>query len=92
MRRRCVRQASTQEVAHSFYLNFGFLVVLRIGLQDMLNDGRVDGNHRLLEATYMDPECVTEGFVVAGQNLHRIASHRARIRKAVKPGDNGNRH
>ena len=80
-----------QEVAHPLHLNFGFLVVLRIGLQHVLNDSGIDGNDRLFETTQIEPECVAEGFGVLGQNLHRIAGHRARIRKGAKSGNNGDR-
>jgi hypothetical protein len=80
-----------QEVAHPLYLNFGFLVVLRIGLQHVLNDSGIDGNDRLLETTYIEPECVAEGFVVPGQNRHGIAGHCGRIRKAAKSGNNWDR-
>jgi hypothetical protein len=38
-----------QEVAHPLHLNFGLVVVLRIGLQHVLNDGGIDGYNRLLE-------------------------------------------
>jgi hypothetical protein len=88
-----VRREKTfpQEVAHALYLNFGFLIVLRIGFQHVLNDGGIDGNHRGLETTNPEPERVAEDFVVPGQNLHGITGHGARIRKAAKSGDNGDR-
>jgi hypothetical protein len=72
-------------------LYFGFLVVLRIGLQHVLNDSGIDGNDRFLETTQIEPERVTEDFVVPRQNLHGIAGHCAGIRKAAKSGNNGDR-
>ena len=80
-----------QEVAHPLHLNFGFVVVLRIGLQHVLNDGGIGGNDRLFETAQIEPECVAEEFGVLGQNLHGIAGHRARIRKGAKSGNNGYR-
>jgi hypothetical protein len=80
-----------QEVAHPLNLNFGFSVVLRIGLQHVLNDSGIDGNDRLLETTQIEREWGAEGCVVPGQNLHGIAGHCARIRKAAKSGNNGDR-
>jgi hypothetical protein len=38
-----------QEVAHPLYLNFGLLVILRIGLQHVLNDGGIGRNDGLFE-------------------------------------------
>jgi hypothetical protein len=88
-----VRREKTfsQEVAHALYLNFGFLVVLRIGFQYVLNHNRIDGNYRLLETTNPEPECVAEDLVVPGQHLHGITGHGARIHKAAKSGNNGDR-
>jgi hypothetical protein len=57
----------------------------------VLNNSGIDRNDRFFETTQIEPECVAEDFVVAGQNLHGIAEHRARIRKAAKSGNNGNR-
>jgi hypothetical protein len=80
----------TQEVAHPFYLNFGLLIIFRVGLQYMLNDNGIDSNDGLFEATYIEPECIAEVFGVLRQNLHRIAGHRARIRKGAKSRNSGN--
>src|ERR1700733_13221996 len=57
----------------------------------MLNDSGIDRDDRLFETTQIEPEGVAEGFVVAGQNLHGIAEHGARIRKAAPAGNNGDR-
>src|ERR1700723_1530179 len=53
----------------------------------MLNDHGVDRDDRLFQSTHIKPERVAEGFVVAGQNLHRILEHCARIREAAKSGN-----
>src|ERR1700734_974836 len=53
----------------------------------MLNDHGVDRNDRLFQSTQIKPKRVAEGFVVAGQNLHRILEHCARIREAAKSGN-----
>ena len=70
IRRRCVRQASPWVVRRPlprkwpirFHLNLGLLVVLRIGLQHMLNDGGIGGDDGLFDAAKIEPECVAEGF------------------------------
>ena len=80
-----------QEVAHPLYLNFGFLVIFRVGLQYVLNDGGIGSNDGLFKATQIEPECVAEEFGVLRQDLHGIAGHRARIRKGAKSGNNGYR-
>ena len=80
-----------QEVAHPLHLNFGFLVVLRIGLQHVLNDGGIGGDDGLFNAAKIEPECVAEEFGVLRQHLYGIAGHRARIRKGAKSGNNGYR-
>jgi hypothetical protein len=53
-----------QEVAHPLYLNFGFLIIFRIGLQDVLNDGGIGSNDELFNTTQIEPECVAEEFGV----------------------------
>jgi hypothetical protein len=63
-----------QEVAHPLHLNFGLLVILRIGLQHVLNDGGIGGNDGLFKATHIEPECVAEECRVFGQNLYGIAA------------------
>ena len=73
-----------QKVAHPFDLNFGFLVVLRVGLQDMLNDGGIGRNDSLFQATQIEPECITEGCGVLRQDVHGISGHGARIREGTK--------
>src|ERR1700739_3983270 len=55
-------KAFTQEVAHPFYLDFGFLIILRIGLQHMLNDGGIGSHDGLFKATDIKPERVAEIF------------------------------
>ena len=72
-------KAFAQEVAHPLHLNFGFVVVLRIGLQHVLNDGGIGGYDGLFDAAKIEPECVAEEFGVLRKNLYRIAGHRARI-------------
>src|SRR5580700_1089778 len=57
----------------------------------MLNHSGIDRNDRFFETTQIESECVAEGFSIAGQNLYGIAEHRARIRKAAKSGNNGDR-
>ena len=49
-----------QEVAHPLHLNFGFLVILRVGLQHVLNDGGIGRNDGFLKATQIEPERVAE--------------------------------
>ena len=46
-----------QEVAHSLHLNFGFVVVLRIGLQHVLNDDGIGSYDGLSDAAKVEPEC-----------------------------------
>ena len=57
-------KAFAQEVAHPLHLNFRFLVVLRVGLQHMLNDGGIGSNDGFFKATYIEPECVAVEFGV----------------------------
>jgi hypothetical protein len=45
----------------------------------MLNDSRVDGYDRFLDAAQVKPEGITEGFAVLREDLHGIAGHRTRI-------------
>jgi hypothetical protein len=78
-----------QEVAHALYLNFGFLIIFRIGLQYVLNDGGIGGDDGLFQATQVELEGVAILCDVFGQNLYRIAGHRARIGKGLKSGNNG---
>ena len=70
-----------QEVAHPLHLNFGFVVILRIGLQHVLNDGGIGGYDGLFDAAKIKPECVAEEFGVLRENLYGIAGHPARIRE-----------
>jgi hypothetical protein len=70
-----------QEVAHPLHLNFGFVVILRIGLQNVLYDGGVGGYDSLFDAAKIEPECVAKEFGVPRENPDGIVSHRARIRK-----------
>src|ERR1700678_761681 len=85
------KKTLSQKVPHPLYLNFRFSVVFRIGLQHVLNDSRIDGNNRLLEATQIEPEGVAEGVVVPAQDLNGVAGHGARIRHGANPGDDGDR-
>jgi hypothetical protein len=75
-----------QEVAHPLHLNFGFVVVLRIGLQHVLNDGGIGGYDGLFDAAKIEPEGVAVEFGVLRQNLHGIAGHRARIHEGAEIG------
>jgi hypothetical protein len=77
-----------QEVAHPLYLNFGFLIVLRIGLQHVLNDSGIGRDDGLFDPAQVEAEGVAEEFVVLRQHMDGIGSHRARIRKGSKSGDN----
>ena len=58
------KKAFAQEVAHPFYLNFRFLVVLRVGLQHVLNDGGIGSNNGFFKTAYIEPECVAVEFGV----------------------------
>ena len=78
------KQTFTQEVAHSLHLDLGLLVVLPVGLQHVLNDGRIDGDNGFLQPAEIDPESVTELLVVLRQNPHRVAGHGARVGEAAK--------
>jgi len=80
-----------QEVAHPFYLNLGFLVIFRVGLQYMLNDRWIGRNDDLFETTQVEPECVAEAFRVVRQNVYGVPGHRRRIHKGAKAGDRGYR-
>ena len=77
-----------QEVPHPLYLNFGLLVILRIGLQHVLNDGGISSGDGLFNAAQLEPECVAKEFVVLGQHVYGIDGHRTRIREGSKSGDN----
>ena len=46
----------TQEVAHPFYLNFGFLIIFGVGLQYVLNDRGIDGDDGLFQTADEEPE------------------------------------
>ncbi len=76
-------QTLSQEVAHALHLNFGLMVVLRVRLQHMLNDGRIDGDDRFFETTQIDTEGVPVRLGIPGQNLCGIAGHCGRIRKTA---------
>ena len=84
-------KALAQEVAHPLHLNVGLVIILRIGLQHVLNDGGIGGDDGLFNAAQIEPERVAEEFGVLRQNLHRIGGHRARIREGAESGNNGNR-
>ena len=58
------KKAFAQEVAHPLHLYFRFLVVLRVGLQHMLNDAGIGSNNGFLKTTYIEPECVAVEFGV----------------------------
>ena len=51
-------KAFAQEVPHPLYLDLGFLVILRIGLQHVLNDAGIGRNDGLFNATQIEPEGV----------------------------------
>ncbi len=51
-------KALAQEMAHPLHLNFGFVVIFRIGLQHVLNDRGIGGYDGLFDAAKMEPECV----------------------------------
>jgi hypothetical protein len=68
-----------QEVTHPLHLNFGFVVVVRIGLQNVLDDGGIRGYYCLSDTAEIEPECVAEEFGVLRENPDGIVSHRARI-------------
>ncbi len=57
-------KAFAQEMAHPLHLNFRFLVVLRVGLQHMLNDVGIGGNNGFFNAAYIEPERVAVEFGV----------------------------
>jgi hypothetical protein len=76
-----------QEVAHSLYLNIRFLVILRIGLQHVLNDGGIGRDDGFFQTTQIEFERIAEEFGVPGQNLYGIADHGERIRKGAGPGN-----
>src|SRR5579864_8334092 len=76
-------------MAHPLHLNLGLVVILRIRLQHMLNDDRIDGDNRLLDATKIEPEGIAVKSYVLRENLYRIVGHRARIEEGAKSGDGG---
>ena len=78
-----------QEMAHPLHLNLGLVVVLRIGLQHVLNDGGIGGYNGLLDAAKIEPEGVAMEFGVLRENLYGIVGHRARIQEGAESGDGG---
>ncbi len=50
-----------QEMAHPLHLNLGFVVVLRIRLQHVLNDDGIGGYDGLLDAAKIESEGVADG-------------------------------
>ena len=50
-----------EEVAHPLHLNFGFVVVLRISLQHVLNDDRIGSYDGLSDAAKVEPEMCRRG-------------------------------
>ena len=78
-----------QEVAHPLHLNFGFVIVFRIGLQHVLNDDGIGGNDGLFDAAKVEPECVAEQFRVLRESLDGIVGHPARIREGAESGNGG---
>ena len=77
-------KAFAQEVSHPLHLNFGFVVVLRIGLQHVLNDGGIDGYDCLSDTAKVEAERAAELACVLGENLNGIEGHRARIREGAR--------
>ena len=78
-----------QEVAHPLHLNFGFVVIFRIGLQHVLNDGGIGGDDGLFDAAKVEPECVAEEFGVFRKTctgLRAIARESAKERNRETTG------
>ncbi len=78
-----------QEMAHALHLNLGLVVVFRVRLQHVLNDGGIDGDNGLLDAAKIEPEGVAIEFGVLRENPHRIKGHRARIQEGAESRDDG---
>ena len=76
-----------QEVAHPFHLNFGFVVIFRIGLQHVLNNGGISGNNSLLDTTQIKSKGVSEVFRVLRENPDGIEGHPSRIGKRAQSGN-----
>ena len=84
-------QALAEEVAHAFHLDVGLLVVLGVGLEDVLNDGGIDGDDRLFNATEIEAERVAELTGVGLQDLDGIGGRGARVGEGTKAGNGWNR-
>src|SRR5215469_12862578 len=76
-------------MAHPFFLNVRFVVVLRIGLQYMLNDNGIDRDDGSLHAAKIETESVAMEFDELRQNPYWIVGHRARIQKGLESRDGG---
>src|SRR5215470_11664022 len=74
-------------MAHPFFLNFGLVIVLRIGLQHMLNDDGIDGNNCLFDTAKVEPEGIAMEFDVLRQNSYGIVRHGARVPEGLESGD-----
>jgi hypothetical protein len=55
----------------------------------VLNDGGINGDDRLFNATEIKAEGVSEFLVVCLQDLHGIGGRRARIGEGTKAGNGG---
>ena len=68
-----------QEVPHTLRLNFGLVIVLRIRLQHVLDDGGTGGYDGFLNAAEIEPEGVAKEFGVFRKHPYGIEGHPARI-------------
>ena len=82
-------KAFAQEVAHPLLLDLGFVIVLRVGLQHMLNDDGIGGDNGFFDAAKIEAESFAMEFGVLGKNLYGIAGHGARIQEGLGSGDGG---
>ena len=85
------QEALPQEVAHPLYLDVGLVIVLRVGLQHVLNDGGIDGDDGFFDATQIEAGRYRRTLRCTSTECARIGGHSARIGKGAETGNGGNR-
>ena len=80
-------------MAHPLYLDFGLVIVLRVGLQNVLDDGGIDGDDGLFDAAEIEAEGVAEVAAVYFDStctgLPAMARESAKERKRETAGIGG---
>ena len=82
-------QALAEEVAHPFYLDVGLLVVLPVGLEDLLNDGGIDGDDGFFNAAEVEAKGVAVLREIRLQGGDGVAGEGGRIREGAEAGNGG---